>query len=39
MFKVKIRDIEKALKEKSHFTIFDKEYLHHIDVKESKKIC
>ncbi|HEC88746.1 MAG TPA: hypothetical protein ENI52_05470 [Thermoplasmata archaeon] len=32
-FKVKIEDIEKALQEKSHFTIFDEEYLYHIDVK------
>ena len=32
-FRVRKEDIEKALKEKSHFTIFDKEYVYHIDAK------
>ncbi|HEC77286.1 MAG TPA: hypothetical protein ENI33_08550 [Thermoplasmatales archaeon] len=32
-FIVKIEDIKKAIKEESHFTIFDREYVFHIDVK------
>ncbi len=31
-FMVKMEEVKKAMEEKSHFTIFDREYLFHIDV-------
>ena len=32
-FMVKMEEVKKAMEERSHFTIFDREYLFHIDVK------
>ena len=32
-FIIRVEDIKKAVDEKSHFTVFDREYIYHIDIK------